>query len=263
VPVGQDAGEPDYLTLLSEMCDDFDRFQQRENYTLNQQVRNPAQATLLCGLNSHAHYMVRRCLPLLAESPIAVVPIVRLVFECGVMAQWLRWVPGSELSLTEERRRVMKALTGDLRRSQTPHYREAATAAAQHGVFTKWPELSDAPPANAAKFEAICRAFEAESDLYSNYRFLCGYTHAGVDLANVWVVLDDAATARVRVRHEPAPLLSVASVGGIAVLALGWASRAVDDLVGESPRSDFLDNVEQRTQFATRLRIKETVQVVT
>ena len=67
--------------------------------------------------------------------------------------------------------------------------------AAEHGIFTKWPNLADVPPASAAKFEAICRAFDAEADLYSNYRFLCGYTHAGIDLANIWIVLDGALEA--------------------------------------------------------------------
>jgi hypothetical protein len=248
---------PDYIALLEEMCADFDLFLQRGNYVLNPQVRNQAKVMLVCGLNSHAHYLIGQCLRLLAESPIAVVPIVRTVFECGVMAQWLRWIPGSELSLTEERRRVMKAQTRDLSRSQTPRYREAAAEAAQHGVFTNWPDLADVPPGSDAKFEAICRAFDAQADLYSNYRFLCGYTHAGIDLATVWIVLDGALEAQnVRFRHEPQEILSLASVGRLAYQGLGWSSRAVDDLIAESPRSDFLDSVEQRTQLATRLRVK-------
>ena len=239
------------------MCADFALFQRRENYALKPQVRNQAKVMLVCGLNSHSHYLIGRCLRLLAESPIAVVPIVRSVFECGVMAQWLRWIPGSELSLMEERRRLLVALTGDLSRSQTPHYREVAAASAEHGIFTRWPNLADVPPASAAKFEAICRAFDAEADLYSDYRFLCGYTHAGIDLANVWIVLDGALDAGgVRVRNQPQEFLSLASVGRLAYQGLGWSSRAVDDLIAESPRSDFLDSVEQRTQFSTRLKIK-------
>jgi hypothetical protein len=83
VLAGQEDPVPDYLSLLREMCDDFDKFQQRERYTLNLKVRDPAQVTLLYGLNAHAHYMVRRCLPILAESTIAAIPIVRSVFECG------------------------------------------------------------------------------------------------------------------------------------------------------------------------------------
>jgi hypothetical protein len=75
---------PDYVGVLQEMCADFALFQRRENYALKPQVRNQAKVMLVCGLNSHAHYLVGRCLPLLAESPIAVVPIVRSVFECGV-----------------------------------------------------------------------------------------------------------------------------------------------------------------------------------
>jgi hypothetical protein len=109
---------PDYVGLLAEMCDDFDQFQRGKNFA---HPRLPEHLTLLYGLNCHAHYMVRRCLPLLAESTIAAIPIVRSVFECGVMAQWLRWVPGSEDSLVEESHRQMVQLTKDFSRSETPH----------------------------------------------------------------------------------------------------------------------------------------------
>jgi hypothetical protein len=144
---------PDYIALLQEMCDDFDLFLQGGNYALTR-VRDPAQVTLLGGLNSHAHYMVRRCLPLLAETAIAAIPIVRSVFECGVMAQWLLWVPGSEMALLNECRRQMEQLTKYHSRSETPHYREGAAAAAAHRLFAEWPEK---PPAQAGV--EICDAF--------------------------------------------------------------------------------------------------------
>jgi hypothetical protein len=54
------------------------------------------------------------------------VPIMRSVFECGVMAQWLRWFPGSEDKFLEESHRQMAALTKDLSRSVRPHYQEGA-----------------------------------------------------------------------------------------------------------------------------------------
>jgi hypothetical protein len=108
------------------MCDDFDKFQQRERYTLNLKVRDPAQVTLLYGLNAHAHYMVKRCLPILAESTIAAIPIVRSVFECGVMAQWLRFVPGSEMTLMDEFDGHMRRVIDDLESSAEPNWRERA-----------------------------------------------------------------------------------------------------------------------------------------
>jgi hypothetical protein len=105
----------------------------------------------------------------------------------------------------------------------------------------------------SVKFQARCEAFDGSADLYSNYRHLCGYTHAGVPLAS-WLVFDST---------DPRQFFTVQLVGRIALLALGWSSRAFDDLVAESPRSNFLDSVEQRSQLPTRLRIKDTVQVVT
>lgn len=232
---------PDYVGLLAEMCDDFDQFQRGKYFALNPYM--PVHLTLLYGLNCHAHYMVRRCLPLLAESTIAAIPIVRSVFECGVMAQWLRWVPGSEDILMEESHRQMVQLTKDLGRSEAPHYREGAARLSTHRALTEWPKLPEAP-AHAARIAAICRTFYAGADLYSDYRYLSGYTHAGYLLATAWL---DTDRARPRVRDKPQEPLTIQFVGRRALLALGWSSRAFDDLVYESPRSDFLNSVEQRT----------------
>jgi hypothetical protein len=86
----------DYIGLLSEMCDDFDMIQKRKNFVLNPDV--PVHLTLLYGLNCHAHYMVRRCLPLLAESTIAAVPSHRALgvrVRChGAVVAVVSWIGG-------------------------------------------------------------------------------------------------------------------------------------------------------------------------
>jgi hypothetical protein len=253
VTAGEINEVPDYIGLLSEMCDDFDLFQRSKKFALNPRV--PAHLTLIYGLNCHAHYMVRRCLPLLAESTIVAVTIVRSVFECGVMAQWLRWFPGSEDSLLEESHRQMTALTKDLSRSATPHYREGAARLSTHPALTEWPDPSEEAPAHAAKFAAICRAFYTGAEVYIDYRFLSGCTHAGTMLAAAWL---DPDRTRPRIRHTPQEPFTVERLGRVALLALGWSSRAFDDLAYKSPRSDFLNSVEQRTGLDLWLQPKPT-----
>jgi hypothetical protein len=131
---------PDYVGLLRGMCDDFDLFKQRDDFILGPHARDPLQFMFVYGLTFQANYMVRRCLPLLADSTIVAVPILRSVFECGVMAQWLRWVPGSEMSLHDEARRQMVALSEDLNRSSEPSYRENV-AWARRVLGDDWPDL--------------------------------------------------------------------------------------------------------------------------
>jgi hypothetical protein len=255
VLAGQVDGEPDYLGLLREMCDDFDQFQlqQRERYKLNRQVRNPSQVTYLYGLNAHAHYMARRCLPILAESTIASVPIVRSVFECGVMAQWLRWIPGSELTLMDDFDLQMGRVINDFETSAEPVWRERAAELRERLV--EIPDLSEAPRgAHSSKIKTICDSFYGGTDLYVRYRFLSAHSHAGAQVASAWLGRDAAGW---RVLDKPREFLSFESVGRIVISALGWSSRAFDDLVAKSPRSKFLDSVEQRTQVSTRLQIKD------
>jgi hypothetical protein len=215
-------------------------------------VRNASQVTYLYGLNAHAHYMARRCLPILAESTIAAVPIVRSVFECGVMAQWLRWVPGSEMTLMDDFDRQMGLIMDDFETSAEPDWRERATELRER--LTEIPYLSEAPRANSAKILRICEKFYGGTDLYVRYRVLSAHTHAGAQLASTWLGRDAAGW---RVLDKPRESLSFESVGRIVISALGWSARAFDDLVAESPRSVFLDSVEQRTQVSTWLQVKD------
>jgi hypothetical protein len=255
VPVGQVDGEPDYVGLLREMCDDFDQFQQREGYKLNPKVRDPAQVALLYGLNAHAHYMARRCLPILGESTIAAIPIVRSVFECGVMAQWLRLVPGSENTLMDDFQRQMGWIIDDFEAATEPDWRERATELRER--LTEIPDLSEEPRgAYSARITKICDLFVGGTDLYVSYRFLSAHTHAGAQVASAWLGRDAAGW---RVLDKPRESLSFEPVARTAISALGFSSRAFDDLVANSPRSKFLDSVEQRAQLSTRLQVKGTL----
>jgi hypothetical protein len=152
----------------------------------------------------------------------------------------------------EESHRQMVALTRDLSRSETPHRRERAASLSTHRAITEWPKPEDAP-AHASRIPEICLVFYAGADLYSNYRVLSGYSRAGYRLAAAWL---DSDGGHPRVREKPQEPLTFKFVGEIALVALCWSSRAFDDLVYKSPRSDFLDSIEHRTQLRTWLQPK-------
>jgi hypothetical protein len=116
-----------------------------------------------------------------------------------------------------------------------------------------WPDLSEEPRTHSARFAAICNAFDGGADLYTYYRLLSRHTHAGIQLARAWLVFDDAGPL---VLDQPREFLNVEVVGYLALLGLLWSSRAFDDLVAESPRSDFLDIFEECTGLDTRLRVR-------
>jgi hypothetical protein len=203
--------------------------------------------------------MARRFLLLLTltESTIAVIPILRSVFECGVMAQWVRWVPGSDAALMEETRGQLEAMNKYLSRSTASHIRdEAARTRSDHADLAEnWPDLSER--AHSARFAAICDAFYGGADLYSRYKYMSAHTHAGIEVAGAWLLLDDDGPGVGRpLLKKPRERWTVKDVAYIGLQALGWSSRAFDDLVAESPRSDFLDSVEQRTQVSTWLQIR-------
>jgi hypothetical protein len=136
----------------------------------------------------------------------------------------------------EECRRQQAAMIENLHRSAAPHFREqAAKLGRVHAE--KLPALSEEQHGPSVRFQAMCEAFDGSADLYSNYRHLCGYTHAGVPLAS-WLVFDCT---------DPRQFFTVQLVGRIALLALGWSSRAFDSV------HRYLRGYESRIRFRLSL----------
>jgi len=239
-----------YEPLLAEMCADFDRFWARPQ--LNRDTRiAPSVLTfaMVYGLACHARTLVAESLPLFTKPTLAMVPIIRSVFEAGVTAQWLRWVRDSDVSLMRAHRRQQTLLTDSLLESANPMFHESG----RHRRAEEEPPIPLGEGPDSASFKAICYSFATGPDLYLHYRMLCGPVHAGVQAADVWLAETD--DGQLRVRREPR--FGFANEGGwIAAFGLGLAHRALDDMVVGSPRANFLNRAERRAEMLTRLALR-------
>jgi hypothetical protein len=236
-----------YEPTLAEMCEDFDRFWAQPQLNPDWQIaRTRLNFALVYGLACHAKTMIAESLALFREPTLAMVPITRSVYEAGVTAQWLRQVPDADIALMRESRRLQAALTTTMIASANPEYQESGRIRSEQ----QEPPIPVGQGPNSAGFEQICNTFGPGQELYLYYRMLCGPVHAGVQAADVW--LGEDSVMGFRARRQPR-FGFTHEAGWLAAWGLALAHRALDELIIDSPRADFLDRIEREEQMTTRL----------
>jgi hypothetical protein len=235
------------LSLLGQMVEDFGRFE--GDFSVSSSARSVQNFALTYGLACHTHEVVEQGLPIFATESVACVPLIRNVFEAGVTAQWLLGVDNAGITLVQEHARQRRALRRNL--SESPDLNLQSMATRVH-LEDESVDFSNTLPYRPT-FEAICRAFVEGNDLYAYYRLLCGHTHAGVEVADEWLDLDEQHPSGLALRRAPRTLWSDSWLY-LALLGLGWSSRALDRVVLGEPRRAFLDRVEQEAHVRFQLQ---------
>ncbi|WP_030734385.1 DUF5677 domain-containing protein [Streptomyces sp. NRRL S-31] len=89
------------------------------------------------------------------------------------------------------------------------------------------------------KFQAQCDELDPKRELYSVYRFLCGYAHPSATSAAAFTEwTTDPPSLRIAPKDGPA---SVAEA--TLAMCLIWAGRAYDEMIIGKPRKQFLRSV--------------------
>ncbi|WP_326721708.1 DUF5677 domain-containing protein [Streptomyces sp. NBC_00243] len=88
------------------------------------------------------------------------------------------------------------------------------------------------------KFQAQCDEIDPKRELYSVYRFLCGYAHPSSVGAFAFV---EPMTKPPSLRSAPKAQGSMVEV--TAAMCLIWAGRAFDEMINGKPRKQFLRSV--------------------
>ena len=89
------------------------------------------------------------------------------------------------------------------------------------------------------RFQAQCDEIDPKRELYSVYRFLCGYAHPTA--ASAFAFVEESVTPVPGLRTTPKS--SGDAVPVTAAMCLVWAGRAYDEMVVGKPRKPFLRSV--------------------
>lgn len=231
------------------MCDDWSSFTGSGSpLRPSREGRDETTFGLLFGLTAQAHELVRGGLPIMEPMTTAAHPVIRSVYELGVTAQWVYWVPGAELQVAKEAVRKRRNLINQMKKSTSTEFLQTAK---------RWEEEEESPDlssvARMPSFEAVCGHFDTGDELYMHYRLMSGNTHAGAEAADRWLAIEEGRLVlRAHAREDPPAWMY------FAVLGLMWASRALNDALKKSPRSNFLNRIAREAEISgQRLRPKE------
>ena len=173
--------------------------------------------------------------PLIVDGlPDAAMPLARVIYECGLSAQWVAQVPDAAEAFTNEGIRARRNLRETLRQAASAAFRESATRVV-HADDDFHPSLSDA---SARYFEQLCLDLEpAGYEAYAVYRAMSALSHAGAETADAYVRLTEEGhltfAQRPRATDNEA-FLSLVCAGLI------WSARALDFFEKGRPRRNEL-----------------------
>ncbi|TFC04048.1 hypothetical protein [Cryobacterium sp. MDB2-33-2] len=190
---------------------------------------DPARAV---AIHTHAHHAVKMARALLvlddATTGAEIVPIVRLILECGVTAAYLLLKDGSGNSMIRKgsdlRRVALKEMVA-LGMDAEYSLREATAKVAEldlAGVSSGW------------IFQQHCESLQGGKQIYALYRVLSSESHAGMRIADLYVVDDDQSSIGVAFVADRPSKSKVSSLG-VAASMLFLAINA-DEIARAKPR---------------------------
>jgi hypothetical protein len=228
-----DAKTQEYVAIVEELIRDFDATAEIEMRRKDVNV-----GLLMFGLAKAAVRTSAAALALWRQGfELEAAPQVRLVFELGVKAQWVY----------HHRNEGFDAMVSVGARGTKRLAKQALDAGFSVPEDVLADLASDVRPRTAASnklesFEKVCGDVRASDNLYLIYRTLSSYSHAGSQLAQRFLDLDEEG------KLKPASPPSLGFTGEAWTLGVGlvYASRAFDEWCMTKPRKRALRAAAQR-----------------
>lgn len=205
---------------------------------------------LLAALNAHAFAVAEASVPLWVDEVLQVAarPLARVLYETGVLAQWVARDPGAAQAIValhcENRRKLDDSF------AKAPRLAHVAADVAASRLEVTSPLLGV-----ASSFKNVCDRFDDGGELYAHYRLLCGHTHVGVEIADQWIADDEELAFRVL--EAPRPQNS--ALLALGVMGLLMTASAFEEAVepGEVDVVAFLDGISEEVSVRRSLALRE------
>lgn len=170
---------------IQYVCDLWDRHQDS-----SATFRDGIEIDSAIAIHTLAHHAVQLGRALLsiddAAPGVVVLPTVRLIFECGVTCSWLLLTPRAGTTLLRDGAKARKIALDELVNQGVeggPGLAQAERTLERLGV--------DLGNTAAASMQYRCLALHDGPRLYSIYRILSGFSHAGMTLVDEWISEDE------------------------------------------------------------------------
>ncbi len=205
---------------------------------------------LLAAFNTHAFAVAEASVPLWVDEVLQVAarPLARVLFEAGVLAQWVAQDPGAAQALV--------ALHGENRRKLADSFAKAPRLApAAPDVAASRLEVTSPLLSVASSLKNVCDRFNDGEELYAHYRLLSGHTHVGVEIADQWLASDEELAFRVL--ETPRPQNS--ALLALGLMGLLMTASAFEEAVepGDVDVVAFLDHISDEVSVPRSLVLRK------
>lgn len=220
-------------------------------------VVNEAHIPMTYGFAAHAHLLGETAVDLVEQGKVLqAYPLVRLVYECALRAQWMALSKDAPEAISNEMARSQRAISLDLAKAGSAILRDGAGTL----PYEDAEKLETTANEAARSFRQMCLELEpGGTDAYVYYRLLSEYSHASLQVTDCYVIESRSGA------ESPASLLAEVKQrdrwmpAGFVVWSLIWAGSAFDYLVAGHPRRRELQVFAERTGVPAMLRLKPEV----
>jgi hypothetical protein len=179
-------------------------------------------------------------------------PLIRLTMECAVTAAWLSITPNAGNAARHEDARsrlaTINSIFEDPERADEDLLEEAKAAVT---------ELAEHKSDAARYFEKRCKEIAGGEKLYTLYRVMSGFSHAGIGLADLY--LDEVAKSPTNpygiIMRDKSnyPSADASLVHQVAMLALSM--KAWDNILPKHPSRGELENIAKDFGFVLEINL--------
>ncbi len=187
--VAKQVGQPDGEIVLRELLAVWERLG-KQRTSVPREVDAIRHATLVHGLAAHAAQLSNGALALMEQGLwVPTYPLVRLILEDAILVEWLESERGSWRELLRRSAADLIRLVDQIAEhgtltSELTRFRVAAEA--------NLSGLGGRPPAASRVERQMTDLAGAGKSLYTNYRILSQYCHAGKPVVDLYSIEDDA-----------------------------------------------------------------------
>lgn len=216
-----------------------------------------ARMQSVIGLTRHVHENASAVRLLLEnEHSQGSIPIVRFAYECALTAVWLVQSEEDEgiRAFAHEYVRGNKSLQDNLRRAVSTTFRENADLIADVDLSRFVPSLD-----NARRFDLICEDLTpGGKDAYIYYRILSSFSHASINVVDLYFELDPAGGPVPALRDKAREPISAEFLLYLTCASMVWSARAVTYLTGNKPYRNFLRKVAQQLGVTSEIQLSQS-----
>lgn len=226
-------------------------------YPARDKISSDAHHPYVYGLVAHTHLLGETVADLVENGDVLqAMPLVRLMYECALTAQWAALTIDAPQAAANEMSRLQRATSLDLADAKTDILREGAGTM----PYEDEEQLDSAVDRAARQFKALCTSLEpAGIEAYIYYRLLSDHAHASIRVTDMWLKTPPPdSNVSVIYRLSPEQPDGSAAIG-FCLWSLIWAGSAIDYMTAGRPRRRELESFAGKAEIPAMLHLNPKV----